>query len=160
MMNVITPASPDHAIPFEWRLGCIWKCAVGVPVPPGQPRPADHPPAITVHCLIDSGTSHTFATPALFQRLGLQPTGEKFTVFGAQEARDHDNFKVDLVFPCTDGEMVVLRNMSVSEGALSFGPDRPYYDVVVGLDVLRFLRLTIDGPRQRFTLEKATEVSS
>lgn len=139
--------------PFVWHYGPIWTAAIGAPRPPGTEARG----ALAVTCLIDTGSSHTFATCDLLARLALTPTGETISVYAADTVREQQNFRVDLAIPSTlaDGDGILLRNWNVSDSAPLFGgPLRPY-DLVIGNDALRFCRFAIDGPRSLFRIEKA-----
>lgn len=138
--------------PFAWRFGPIWTAVIGAP------RSGDERRAVeAVTCLLDTGSSHTFATCAVFERLALAPTGDIITVRDAEKTREQQNFCVDLAIPSTvpDSDGMLLRNWHVSDSAPLFGEGRPGYELVIGCDVLQFCRFTIDGPRGLFRLERA-----
>ena len=152
-------ADPDGWCPYNWKMVPIWKVAVGLPVPkcglPGE-FIATHPGAFVVRALLDTGTSHTFAIASVFQRLQARPSGDRVTICGAEQECEHDTYRLDLGLPyTTDGRRVLLvENCPVTDGVLSWGGDMPRYDVVIGNDLMRHCRLTIDGPAARFRLER------
>jgi len=136
---------------FDWRLGPIWTVAVGAP----GAAAGERPPFI-VSALIDTGATDCFAPPGLFQRLGAQPTGDTQTVANHDAVVQHrDIFRIDLSVPLTDGQnAIVLRNFPVvSDGWIGEEtPARPY-QLVLGCNVFRHCRFTVDG--QFFRLEPA-----
>jgi hypothetical protein len=155
---------PDQRgwIQFDWRHCPIWQVTIGLAkagVQAGEFMSA-HPEALVAKAMIDTGTSHTFAVPAIFKRLGATPTGEKITTHGAEghAAIEQDNYRLDLAVPYTDfsGRALLLPNYPVSEGSLAWGGHTPLYEVVFGCDLLRFCRFTIDGPTGLFKLERMT----
>lgn len=160
---VESPAAvPTGWKPYFWRKGQVWRLIIAAPLPVEQPDTgvflADHPGAIEVLALIDTGTSHTFAVRSLFDRLQLTPTGDRITSHWGSEVAIQDNFRVDLALPYTssDGHALLLRQHPVSDapdGAL--GTDAHVCPVVIGNDVLRFCRFTIDGPKGLFRLEQS-----
>lgn len=146
---------------FSLRYGCIWTAVVSLPQSANPD--ADCRPAIPVLAMIDSGSSHTFATRDVFAALHAQPTGDGIQVFEVGGSKHADLFILDVAVAFTglDGALV-LRDLPVSDtGALFRLEDRraPRYDLVIGCDVLSRCRFTIDGPTRRFKLEAPTAAS-
>lgn len=148
--------------PFHWTHCPIHAICVGLSLTEKEARDRAGlpvPAPFVVRALLDTGANTSFAVASVFARLGSTPTGEQATSHAASAASTKlDVYLIDLWVPATThgAEPLIVRNLPITKGQLSFpaGEPEPRYELVLGCDVLRYGRFTIDGPANLYQLEK------
>ncbi len=113
------------------------------------------PAPITVPGQLDTGADGTSVDPQLMRALGIESVGERDILNNAS-----NQVTTVLIYPCRlffpDVPGVYFDLAEGVTGGLIPQEPAPFggnIGVLIGRDVLRFCRLTVDGPRGLFTLE-------
>lgn len=109
------------------------------------------PSPIWTRGVVDTGSNVTCVTPSIFQRLGLLPTGQGHSHTVAGQAAVN-LFEVSLSIPPpanAAGPMLTRRDLTVMEMPSPI----PGVEVLIGTDVLRDCKLSVDRRARQLTLE-------
>lgn len=146
MPKIIFPIQPD---------GLICDVLVGLDGPSTAGRLASGQPLIPpTRCRgqIDTGTDVTCVAPAILRGLGLTiPTVQTWTqTVGGQISVDLFSVSVGIInLGDLASPMLTFPTLEIMEFPVAL----PNLDVLIGLDVLRTIRLVVDGPGGVFSLE-------
>ncbi|HEY7158609.1 MAG TPA: aspartyl protease family protein [Gemmataceae bacterium] len=113
----------------------------------GQPLP----PAITVRALIDTGADATSVAPDVLNRLGLVSSGQvRMTTASSTLLVDRYEISLSIFGPAGVAGPALVRPLW---NITSFSQSLPGIEALIGMDLIRQIVLTIDGPGGLFTLE-------
>ncbi len=112
----------------------------------GQPTPSP----LAAHGLIDTGSDITVVSTTLLQQLGaaVQPP---VTTQGISGAVHCNTYHVSLHL--LDSQNVASPWFSQATLRVMGLPLGTMFDVLIGMDIIRTCKLTVDGPAGKFTLE-------
>ena len=108
-------------------------------------------PPSKIKALLDTGSDVSAAAPRVLQQLGLTPA-QTVATYTAGGYVSVDLYRVSLTILDTlsgSGPMFTKSSLWVTELAVPL----PGIEVLIGLNVVLDLVLTVDGPRQTFTLD-------
>jgi hypothetical protein len=109
------------------------------------------PNPIMLRGILDTGSSVTAVAPWVFQRLGLSSKGKSSTTTAGGQM-PVELFRVSIaILPPSNLQGPSLTLSSIWASGLSV--TIPDADVLIGLNVLRELKLILDGPAHIFSLE-------
>jgi hypothetical protein len=112
----------------------------------GQPFPA----ALTVRGLLDTGADATSVAPAVLSRLGLVSSGQvRMTTASGMVLVDRYEISLSLFGPAGIAGPALVRPLW---NITSFSQSLPGIAALIGLDLIRQIVLTIDGPGGTFTV--------
>lgn len=143
--RIAFPISPD---------GLALDIQVGLPAPILQTQLARKQPflsAITVRALLDTGADAVSVAPDVLNRLGLVSSGQ-IRMTTASGSVLVDRYEISLsIFGSAGiaGPALVRPSWNVT----SFSQSLPGIEALIGMDLIRQVVLTIDGPAGAFTLD-------
>jgi hypothetical protein len=117
------------------------------------------PQTFTIRAMIDTGYSGSLLlSSAVLERLGAQPTGRTVNTWGTTpEAQPLKEYQVTAVLPFTSAPGGIrFRDCFVQCADLGFGTAARHYDAVIGMHLLGYCRLVVEGLSGTFQIEPAT----
>jgi hypothetical protein len=108
-------------------------------------------PPIETTGLIDTASNVSGVSPGIVRRLGLVPVGPPTTTTGIGGAVTVQLYRASL--HVRDAGAPTLPMLTMPSLLVMELPPGPSCDVLIGMDVLRQCKLTVDGPGGFFTLE-------
>jgi hypothetical protein len=143
MPNLTVSMQPD---------GPIINLQIGVSVPRRKALEAagkQVPPTVTVGGLINPGASCTVIDRKLLRQLGINATGQVAFRSTAQGTVPEMSPQYDVSIAIAGFPQLLTEELPVLEGGFTV----PSYQAIIGRDVLRLCRLTLDGPGRNITLQ-------
>jgi hypothetical protein len=113
----------------------------------GQPGSS----ALTIRALLDTGADATSVVPDVLNRLGLVSSGQvRMTTASGSVLVDRYEISLSIFGPTEIAGPALVRP---SWNVTSFSQVLPGIEALIGMDLIRQIVLTIDGPAGTFTLD-------